>query len=90
MVKRGKLEIMRDILQIVEQNKNWIRQTPLLRKSKLSSQSFKDYYTEILERGLIKEITNNKKEKYITLTEKGFRFLEKYKTIIDFIDEFEL
>ena len=88
MIKRGKLEIMRDILKIIEDNKNSIKPTPLLRKSNLSSIRFKEYYKELLNRKLIAELIN--KDKYIILTDKGFRFLEKYKTIISFIDEFKL
>ena len=88
MVKRGKLEIMRDILQIVQEQKN-IKVTPLLRKSNLFSARFKEYYDELTLRQLVKEEFHNQ-DKYITLTDKGFRFLEKYKAIIDFIDEFEL
>ena len=88
MVKRGKLEIMRDILNIIQQNKNFIKPTPLLRKSGISSARFKEYYLELLERQLIKEISQ--KDKHVILTEKGFKFLERYKVIVDFIDEFEL
>jgi len=89
MVKRGKLEIIKDILKIIQDNKNSIKPTPLLRKSSLSSNSFKEYYLELLERNFIKEI-NNDNNKYVILTEKGFKFLERYNSIIDFIDEFEL
>ena len=90
MAKRAKLEIMRDILKIIQENRNSIKPTPLLRKSNLSSKGFKEYYFELLKRELIKEITNSKGEKYLTLTGKGFKFLEKYKSIITFIEEFEL
>ena len=90
MVKRGKLEIMKDILKIIQENRNYIKPTPLLRKSKLSSLGFKDYYIELIEKNLIKEITGKKGDKFVILTEKGFKFLEKYKTIVNFIDEFEL
>ena len=90
MAKRGKLEIMRDTLKIIQENRNSIRPTPLLRKVGLSSSGFKEYYIALLEKGLIKEIEDKKMDKQIILTEKGFRFLEKYKTIIEFIEEFEL
>lgn len=90
MEKRGKLEIIRDILKTIQDNKNSIKTTPLLRKSNISSKRFKDYYNELLERGLIREIIDKKNNKYVMLTEKGFKFIERYKTIIDFIDEFEL
>jgi predicted transcriptional regulator len=89
MVKRGKLEIMRDMLNIVRENKNSIRSTPLLRKSNLSSERFQQYFSELLEKGFLKEI-ENKDGKSITLTDKGFKFLERYRAIVDFIDEFDL
>jgi len=90
MVKRGKLEIMKDILSIILGNRNLIKPTPLLRKSGLSSRGFKEYYNELLERNLIKEISDENQDKQIVLTEKGFKFLERYKTIIGFIEEFDL
>ncbi len=90
MAKRGKLEIMRDILIIVHSNKNLIKPTPLLRKSNISSTRFKEYYNILLERRFIQEIMDKNGDKYVVLTEKGFRFLEKYKTITEFIEEFEL
>lgn len=89
MGKRAKLEIIRDILRIIQENRNSIKSTPLLRKSGLSSAGFKDYYADLLKSGLVKE-TGEVKDRKISLTEKGFRFLEKYKAIMDFIDEFEL
>ena len=60
-----------------------------MRKSNLSSQSFADYYQELLSKDLIKEI-EDKGKRFITLTDKGFKFLEKYKLILGFIEEFEL
>jgi len=87
MTKRHKLEIIKDILEIVQNNRK-IKHTPLLRKSNLSSLRFKEYYTELLEKDLIKEIGTNRKE--TILTNKGQRFLEKYITIVNFIKEFEL
>lgn len=89
MVKRGNLEIMRDILKIIMKNKNSIKPTPLLRKSNLSSRRFKEYFSELLEKGFVREL-QGKNGKSIVLTDKGFNFLERYQTIVDFITEFEL
>lgn len=89
MAKRGKLEIIRDMLVIVNDNHNSVKPTPLLRKLNISSERFKEYFSELVEKGFIKEISNGE-EKFISLTDRGFRFLEKYKTIVDFIDEFDL
>jgi len=88
--KRERLEVIYDFLKIIQDNHNSIKPTPLLRKSNLSSQSFSEYFEELLSKELIKEMKNGKGRKYITLTDKGFRYLEKYKYILGFIDEFEL
>ena len=88
--KRDRLWVIYDILRIIRANYNSIRPTPLLRYSNLSSQSFSEYYQELLEKGFVKEVTDKKGKKYITLTDKGFKYLEKYKLILGFVDEFEL
>jgi len=90
MAKRARLEIIRDILIIIKNHHNSIKPTPLLRQSNLSTAGFKEYFSELLEKGLVKETRNKRGEKVICLTEKGFRFLDKYKTIVSFIEEFEL
>ncbi len=88
--KRDRLEVIYDFLKIIQNNHNSIKPTPLLRKTNLSSQSFNEYFQELLRKGFIKEIYDKNKKKYITLSDKGFNYLEKYKTIIGFIDDFEL
>ncbi len=88
--KRDRLEIIYTILKIIFNNRNSIRITPLLRFSNISSQSFSEYYHELLEKQFIREEPDNKGNKYISLTDKGFNFLEKYKYILEFIEEFEL
>ncbi len=90
MRKRDRLEVIYDILKIIQDRHNSVKPTPLLRHSNLSSQSFTEYYKELKSKGLIKEIIDKKRKKFITLTDKGFKFLEKYKLILGFIDEFEL
>jgi len=90
MRKRDRLEVIHDFLRIIQENNNSIKPTPLLRKSNLSSQSFAEYFEEMKSKGLIAEILDKKQRKSITLTEKGFKYLEKYKMILGFIDEFDL
>ena len=88
--KRDRLEVIYDILKIVNDHHNSIKPTPLLRYSNLSSSSFSEYYAELSSKGFVKEVIDGKGKKYITLTDKGFNFLEKYALILGFIDEFEL
>lgn len=89
MAKRGKLEIMKDILLIIQRNRSAIKITPLIRSSNISSARFREYYSDLLSKGLVKEETR-RDNKLVHLTDKGQRFLEKYKTIVSFIEEFEL
>jgi len=90
MRKRDRLEVIYDILKIISDKHNSIKPTPLLRYSNLSSSSFAEYYNELLEKELVKEIIDKKGKKFITLSDKGFKYIEKYKMIINFVDEFEL
>ena len=87
--KRAKLEVIYDILNIIKSNKNSIKVTPLIRKSNLSSERFQEYLSELLAKEFVREI-EDKDGKLITLSDKGFRYLERYKTITSFIEDFGL
>ncbi len=89
-MKRDHLNVIFDILKIISDRHNSIRPTPLLRASNLSSSSFSEYYAELLEKGFVKEIIDTKKHKYITLTDRGFIYLERYRKIQELIEELEL
>lgn len=87
--KREKLEVVRDILKIIQENHNQIKLTPLLRKSNLSSKRFYIYLKELLDKEFIREM-KDKNGKHFSLTIKGHRYVEKYQNIVNFIEEFEL
>ena len=89
MKKRGRLEIIKDILNIIISKKNKIRPTPLLRFSNLSPQIFNRYLKELIENKIIIE-TQEGKTKYYSTSKKGLEFLEKYKVIKSIIDDFGL
>ena len=88
--KRDRLEVIYDILKIIMHRNNSIKPTPLLRYSNLSSNSFSEYFRELIAKGFVKEFADKKGRRYVTLTDKGFKYLEKYRLILGFIDEFEL
>lgn len=88
--KRDRLEVIFDILKIIRNHHNSIRPTPLLRCSNLSSSGFSEYYAELRAKDFIKEMMDENGRKYITLTDKGFKYLERYELIVGFIEEFEL
>ncbi|MBN2457628.1 winged helix-turn-helix transcriptional regulator [Candidatus Woesearchaeota archaeon] len=88
--KRDRLGVIYDFLRIIQENNNSIKRTPLLRQSNLSSQSFSEYFDEMESKGFIREIEDKKAKRFITLTDKGFNYLNKYRMIKGFIEEFEL
>lgn len=84
--KRERLEIIKDILSSIKGKKE-IKPTKLLYASNLSPQMFKKYIGELLDKNLI-ELSEIKKKKYFSLTDKGVQFLTEYKTILNFIENF--
>lgn len=90
MEKRERLEIIKDILNIIRENHNSIKPTPLLRKSNLSSNRFLEYIDKLKEKQFVREVMDKEGKRHIVLTEKGMRYIKKYQTIINFIEEFEL
>jgi len=90
MRKRDRLEIIHDILKTILEHNNSILPTRLLRFSNLSSQSFNEYINELVIKGFVREVYDKRGRKYYSLTDKGFRFIEKYQKIREFIEEFGL
>ena len=90
MPKRSRLDIIYTILGIIRQYNNSIRPTPLLRYTNISSQSFSEYFKELKAKQFVREELDKKGRKYVSLTDKGFKFLEKYRILKGFIEEFEL
>jgi predicted transcriptional regulator len=45
---------------------------------------------ELLKKDLVKEVKDKKDRKFYSLSDKGFRFVEKYKAMRSFIEDFDL
>jgi predicted transcriptional regulator len=88
--KRERLELISDILKSIRDRDNKIRPTKLLSASNLSPQMFKEYSLELQRKEFIEIITDKKNKKLYTLTNKGYKFLEKYSIVLNFIDDFGL
>ncbi len=87
--KRTRLEIIKDILEVVRSRNGKIKPTHILYKSNLSHQMMDEYLKELKEKNFIME-NAEKKGKTYSITERGLKFLEKYKMISDFTDSFGL
>lgn len=88
--KRERLEIIKDILKAIRESKNKIKPTRLLYSSNLSPQMFKDYVDELMEKGFLSMNEEKKEKKTFSLTAKGQNFLEEYRQIENFIENFGL
>ena len=87
--KRERLDIIKDIIYSIRENRN-IKPTRLLYASNLSPQMFKDYINELITKGFISLDIDKKEKKTFSLTEKGNNFLEEYRVIERFIENFGL
>ena len=87
--KRERLDIIKDILYSIRNNRN-IKPTRLLYASNLSPQMFKDYINELISKKFIVLEIDKKDKKFFSLTVKGNSFLEEYRVIEKFIDNFGL
>jgi predicted transcriptional regulator len=87
--KRERLEVIKDILDTIRKNRE-IKPTRLLYASNLSPQMFKEYINELIGKDFIKlEISDNEKKTF-SLTKKGNDFLQEYKVIENFVENFGL
>lgn len=87
--KRERLEVIKDILQAIRDNRN-IKPTRLLYASNLSPQMFKEYINELIEKRFIQLEVNKDEKKSFSLTKKGNEFLQEYRTIENFVENFGL
>jgi predicted transcriptional regulator len=87
--KRERLEVIRDIIQSISTSRQ-IKPTRLLYASNLSPQMFKEYINELLTKGFIKFEIDKKEKKTFLLTKKGQEFLQEYRVIENFVENFGL
>lgn len=87
--KRGRLEIIYDILAAIQNKRGSIKPTHLLYKSNLSYQRMNIYLEELITKGLVaKDFDDN--SKFFVLTDNGYRFLSEFRRIKEFTDSFGL
>ena len=82
------MEVIRDILEILRENKQ-AKITHLIYKSNLSNNSIKPYLKELLENKMIEQNINNEKRTF-KIASKGYVFLEEFNKIKIFSDSFGL
>ena len=89
MKKRNRLEIIKDILEVIKNKSGRIKPTHILYKSNLSHSMMEEYIKELKEKQFIRE-EQTKKSKTFFITDKGIEYLQKYSLIADFTESFGL
>ena len=87
--KRNKLEIIRDILEVIKNKSGKVKPTHVLYKSNLSHQMMEQYLTELKEKELILQGKLGNGKTY-SITQKGIDYLSQYKMISEFTESFGL
>lgn len=87
--KRNKLEIIRDILEVIRSKSGKIKPTHILYKSNLSHHMMEEYMQELIRKEFVIETKAVKGKTYI-ITPKGINYLNQYRLISDFTESFGL
>lgn len=87
--RRGKIEIIADILRSIQDKGGKIKPTHLLYKSNLSHAKLKEYADILLEKGMIEEKLVNGRKMFF-MKEQGYKFLLEFERIKEFSDSFGL
>jgi len=87
--RRGKLEIIADILRSIQNKEGKIKPTHLLYKSNLSHAKLKEYVDILLEKRMIEEQVVKGKKMFL-MKNQGHKFLLEFERIKDFSDSFGL
>jgi len=87
--RRGRMEIIADILRSIQNKGGEIKPTHLLYRSNLSHAKLKEYADVLLEKGMIEEKEVKGKKRFI-MKEQGHKFLLEFERIKEFSDSFGL
>ena len=87
-MKRTKLEVMRDILEILQKNRQ-VKITHIIYKANLSNNSIKPYLEYLLKNKMAEEISD-KGKRFFKITLRGNQFLQEFYKIRIFSESFGL
>ncbi len=88
-MRRGRIDIIYDILKAIQAKGGTIKPTHLLYKSNLSHKRLKLYLDELKAKQLVEEVTIKKKT-MIKITDQGLEFFKNFKRIKEFTEAFGL
>ena len=89
-VKRIKVEIIQNMLEIIRSRDGNIKPTQVMYKANLSYQMLSVYMSDITIKGFIVENTDKKGRRTYSITERGNSFLIDYNVMRNFLDSYNL
>ena len=87
--KRGRIDIINDMLLAIQKKGGRIKPTHLMYKANLSHASLKTYLDDLVRSDLVKKVTKEKYP-YILSTDKGHTFVQKFNEMKEFERSFGL
>ena len=87
--RRSRIDIIHDVLEAIQKKGGKIKPTHLMYKANLSHKLMTSYLEELIGKTLIQEI-KEKSNKYLIITDEGYKFLEKFKQMREFQESFGL
>lgn len=87
--RRSRIDIINDILEAIQRKGGKIKPTHLMYKANLSHKLMTSYLEELMSKELVLEITE-KQYRFLTITDEGYKFIEKFKQMKDFKESFGL
>ena len=88
MAKRSKLEIIGDMLTVIQEKRGRIKPTHLMYKANLSHAQLTGYLEELVQKEMIEEVQTPQDTKYIIITDKGCKFVQKIQEMKQFEKSF--
>lgn len=88
--KRERLELIHELLLTIKNNTSPLPPTALQHKCNFSTPMFKQYMVELVEKEFVRLLTDKRGRTRYALRDKGYEFLEKYRTLAAFVEEFGL
>jgi predicted transcriptional regulator len=85
--RRSRIDIINDILAAIQRKGGKIKPTHLMYKANLSHKLMTSYLEELMEKALVDEI-KEKTNKYLIITDDGYKFLQKFKQMREFQESF--
>ena len=85
--RRSRIDIINDILEAIQRKGGKIKPTHLMYKANLSHKLMTSYLEELMEKALVEELME-KTNKYLIITDDGYRFIEKFKQMREFQESF--